>query len=118
MRTQSDCNRAATSAGMKRYWAKRLANYVRRCTTCKRTPDEAPFYAGPPGHLVSYCKSCNRERRRKQRSEKDRERRAGARVKTRADVRFARVSTPVISRDAANTLASLMSARLTPAGSI
>jgi hypothetical protein len=81
---------------MKRYWAKRLANYVKRCTTCKRTPEEVPFYKG----TTSYCKAC-------------------ARVKRRAGFAFAmpegRRSAPKpkpTNTDAACALAGLMSARL------
>jgi hypothetical protein len=51
-------NRAATSAAMKRYHASRT--YVKRCTSCKKTPQEVPFYAG----TCSYCKACFREKRR------------------------------------------------------
>jgi hypothetical protein len=60
MQQQSDSNRAATSRAMKRYWAKYRATHVKRCTTCKRTPTEVPFYAG----TCSYCKDCFREKRR------------------------------------------------------
>jgi hypothetical protein len=51
-------NRAAVSAAMRRYHASRT--YVKRCTGCKKTPDEVPFYAGS----CSYCKTCFRAMRR------------------------------------------------------